>query len=417
MLSLRQILSNKITLTLLDQIIVSFSNFLISILLVRFYGIEVFGKFALAFLFIHFFSSIQHSLIISPMMTIGAKIKRSNIKNNYFEGLILKQLLYGFFSSTIVFLILFNADIFFPDYNLKVFLLNLPLALFFIQFHEFIRKLFYTENKLQDVLKLDLIYHFVRFLLIILLYNFLSIGFDKVFFIYLFTSLLSSFLFLKKIIKFKISYESLIISHKRDFDFSKWLVSSTIFRWLSGNYLTLSASAFFGPHTLGLLKMAETVIGSLNILIQAFENIIAPNASRLFKKHSSVYIFYILRNSLFGLLLSITFISSVLLYPDFYIYMFYGQTNIDINNLLVLYSICYVIIILCLPFRIGLTVIEITKPIFIAFGITSLIALFISNILFNTFHIQGVVIGMILLQFVTLTILAFYFIKNTYFKT
>lgn len=62
-------LRNKKTLVFLDQIIVSGSNFLLGILLARNLGIEEYGQFALLWLIVLFFSSLQLSFIVSPMLT------------------------------------------------------------------------------------------------------------------------------------------------------------------------------------------------------------------------------------------------------------------------------------------------------------------------------------------------------------
>jgi O-antigen/teichoic acid export membrane protein len=88
----------KIPLILFDQIIVSGSNFLLSIFILRFLGAEVFGVFTFLWLFILFFNSIQMSLIISPMMTNIAKYDQ-NQKNNFISGIFLQQIIFCIFAS------------------------------------------------------------------------------------------------------------------------------------------------------------------------------------------------------------------------------------------------------------------------------------------------------------------------------
>ena len=56
-----------------DQAIVSGANFVTGILVARFIGIEEFGQFALAWILLEITLSIQKSLIIMPMMSIGPK--------------------------------------------------------------------------------------------------------------------------------------------------------------------------------------------------------------------------------------------------------------------------------------------------------------------------------------------------------
>ncbi|MCG8391989.1 MAG: hypothetical protein MI745_02810, partial [Pseudomonadales bacterium] len=58
---------------LMDQGVISGVNFLSGILLARFLGIVEFGIFTIAWLVIEFLQSMQHSLIVAPMMSIAPK--------------------------------------------------------------------------------------------------------------------------------------------------------------------------------------------------------------------------------------------------------------------------------------------------------------------------------------------------------
>ena len=58
---------------LADQAMVSGVYFLTGILLARYLGLEEFGRFTLAWMAVLFANSIQHAMIIAPMMSIGPK--------------------------------------------------------------------------------------------------------------------------------------------------------------------------------------------------------------------------------------------------------------------------------------------------------------------------------------------------------
>ena len=60
---------NQSKLIFIDQAIVSGSNFLISILVLRFIGIENFGIFSFIWLLLLFINSVQLAYIISPLLT------------------------------------------------------------------------------------------------------------------------------------------------------------------------------------------------------------------------------------------------------------------------------------------------------------------------------------------------------------
>jgi len=72
-----------------DQAMVSASNFLIVVLLARFMGIEEFGRFSMVWLVAELLHSIQHALIIAPMLSVGPK--QSGDKIASYLGAVLAQ--------------------------------------------------------------------------------------------------------------------------------------------------------------------------------------------------------------------------------------------------------------------------------------------------------------------------------------
>ena len=85
-----------------NQIIVSGSNFLISILVLRFLGVKTFGIFSILWLLLLFFNSIQLAYIISPLLTNAPKQNSDNIK--FFYG---NALIQQFFFTSLVFILSF----------------------------------------------------------------------------------------------------------------------------------------------------------------------------------------------------------------------------------------------------------------------------------------------------------------------
>ena len=69
---------------ILDQSIVSFSNFLLNISLARILGLESYGFFILVWSSIQFVITIQTSLIISPSQSFFPKIKLKDEKKKIY---------------------------------------------------------------------------------------------------------------------------------------------------------------------------------------------------------------------------------------------------------------------------------------------------------------------------------------------
>ena len=94
----------KYNLVLLDQIIVSGSNFLVAILLVNFIGLEKFGLFSFLWLIYLLINTVQLSSIISPMMT-NSNSYNDLSKKYYYGGVFIQQILLSII--TIIFIKIF----------------------------------------------------------------------------------------------------------------------------------------------------------------------------------------------------------------------------------------------------------------------------------------------------------------------
>ena len=97
-------------LILFDQLIVSFSNFILSVILIKLAGLVFFGKFTLLWILILFLNSLQLSLIISPLMSNYSKQNKVS-KNHYLGGVFIQQITLSLIIILTLFLIL-NSSFF-----------------------------------------------------------------------------------------------------------------------------------------------------------------------------------------------------------------------------------------------------------------------------------------------------------------
>ena len=87
-------------LVFMDQGLVSGVNFLMTLLLARFMGLENFGLFALGWMLVLFFSSVQIAFIISPLFTLYPK---HACKKQYLASVHAIQLIYSSISGILAF--------------------------------------------------------------------------------------------------------------------------------------------------------------------------------------------------------------------------------------------------------------------------------------------------------------------------
>src|SRR5687767_12270622 len=76
--------------TLIDQVVVSGSNFLAAVIVARYLGLEEFGTFSIVLLVVLFFYSFQAALLLSPMLSIGPK-QQPQHADRYFGAVVSLQ--------------------------------------------------------------------------------------------------------------------------------------------------------------------------------------------------------------------------------------------------------------------------------------------------------------------------------------
>src|SRR5271170_4118156 len=110
---------------LLDQALVSGSNFLTNVMLARALGVSDYGVFGLAWIAVLFVNSLQWAFIVSPMMSIGPK-QEAHERPEYFGSVLLQEIGFAIICSAAVLLAVLVASAHFPRWDVRG--LGLPLA-------------------------------------------------------------------------------------------------------------------------------------------------------------------------------------------------------------------------------------------------------------------------------------------------
>src|SRR6476620_5455209 len=82
------------SLTILDQALVSGSNFITGIILVRGLGLVEFGRFTIAYAILLLANSVQLSFISSPMITLGSLCATPQERRHFVRGIFGVQLIF-----------------------------------------------------------------------------------------------------------------------------------------------------------------------------------------------------------------------------------------------------------------------------------------------------------------------------------
>jgi O-antigen/teichoic acid export membrane protein len=391
---------NQSKLIFVDQAIVSGSNFLISILVLRFVGIESFGIFSFIWLLLHFINSVQLAYIISPLLTNAPKQKKSEI--NLFYG---HSLIQQFFFTLLAFIFslyfLEYLGNFVKSYEIKKFSLSFSLIILFSQFYQYLRRICFSKNLFLKATISD----FILYLLIVssLIYlNFVNnLDLSKILWVFAISFSIVMLFNLSLILSFNYSIKKLPHFIRQNWIISKWLLFTSILQWFSGNLWIINTGIILGPYILGIVRSCQTILNIANIVFQSFENIIPSIASKKFmtrgKKYMDNFLSKILRTGLFfTTCLSII----ILLFAKPILYFFYGNEIANYSEILIFMSFLIPLHFLQYPTSYGLRTLSKTRPIFISYLVTSTIAILISIHVINYLKIYGFIFGLYFSQMI-----------------
>ena len=406
---------NKKILTLFDQIVVSGSNFLISILILRYLGIEEFGVFSFFWLIILFIGSIQQSLIISPLFSNVPKYKLSNL-NLFYGNVFIQQIILIIFTILAFYLSSKLFDFVSSEYDLRKYFYALSLLIVFFQLYNFFRKLHYSKNLFLNIFIIDLIIYSIFFIIIIYCNFNNSLNLLIVLKIFIFIFILGTLLSFKlyKYLKFKKKLFFNII--KENWSISSWLVLSNIIQWFSANLWLINIGLILGPFYLGIIRACQTILNISNLLFQTLENLYAQRISLILQNQGKLKMNnYISKLNLKGLF--ITILLSFLIYysSELLLMIFYGEDVSKFKHILSILAFMIPLNFLNYLIPYGLRALRKTFPIFLSYLSTSIIALLFSKLIIEKYEINGFLFGVYITQIIILIITIssyFYILKK-----
>lgn len=385
--------------TLLDQALVSGSNFLVAILLTRLAGLEIYGSFALAWMGLLLMSSIHQAFVLIPMMSLAPK-KEGTDRRNY-----LKQSQILQFAVAVLILLLISpavafADIFLPDWQVSSLFPILPIAIFCYLMQDYYRRYFFIVGKPVFALLVDMIAYpgmllgifasyMGGFLDVEAAYTAVGIGFGCASLIGIICARIS----------LQVNPSEIKAILGEHWKFSSWLLGTAFLQFFSSNYFLVAAAALLGPKGLGALRIAQNLLGLTHVLFQAMENVVPVKAAEAFMgngfKGMKTYLQAITLKSgivVLGILLSLA------LFAKPVIHLVYGTEYTEYSFLLMGYCLFYLSLFPGYPLRYALRTLELTRPMFIAYVLSTGFSLLFAFPMVEHWGLWGVVIGLIITQ-------------------
>lgn len=264
-------LNLKKVMPLLDQFVVSGSNFVLTILLARLLDVSDFGLYSVTWLIVISIASFLQAVIFAPMLSFSPKLTGAHRK--YFFDVIFSELIYFLVLFLIIVTCVLGVSNYFEQNNTfkiaqGIILLSVPYYLF-----EFLRRYLMIIGKNTKLFFCDAINYFsILFGLYFLSNNELINTVLIVSVCFTTTSLiilLGSNFRLMNLFQRQSKYIDLIT---KQFAFSKWLAASSGLQFLNGNVFTLIAGTIVSISQVGYIKMAQNIVGIINPIYVFLDN-------------------------------------------------------------------------------------------------------------------------------------------------
>lgn len=401
-------IKNKKSLVFLDQALVSGSNFVLGILLARYLGVEGYGQFALLWLIVLFFSSLQLAYIVSPMLTLGSK-KSSLILDRYLSTMMFLQVVFTVISIISLYFFLEIAVVFDEKWDMGDLKIYIMCTTLFFLFQDFLRRYFIIKTQYYKLVFIDAIAYLGQLgMLVYFIYN-NSLDLSRALLAVAIPFLLSLLIGYTQVTRVATDtpYKKLIFL--KNWKFSKWLVYSSILQWGSGNFFILAGGAILGSWAVGVIRVMQNTMGVFNVLFITLDNILPINFSKIYNKDGYTSMMdYFKRQLKYGIVIFGLLGSAIYLFAPELVTFMYGDEYTKYAYLLTGFISIYLVMYITMLQRYVLRTKEKTKVIFTSYVLTTGFAFLSAYPLVEYFKIDGILIGMFVIQI----IISLFFFKS-----
>lgn len=324
-----------------DQVMVSGCNFLIGILLARYLGLAAFGLYAVAQMYLMYANTFQQSLVSAPMMT-AVPAEPDELKR--------AQLIRGFFGYSLIVLITITLVV----QGLSWFLgqisdglqmggIAIPfiVAMMSYQLQDWLRRVMYVESNNKKVFASDVLAYGGQLLAVGWL------GWQRALTVEMALWIMAA--------SFCIAATFIIISQRVFPSFqdaisvirtygrsSRDLLTSAQLQWLASSGVILVGAGFIGQQAAGGIRVAQNLLGPVNVIFQWMDNVIPVRAAVLLREQGLPKVTsFLLRVGLAGVALIAGFTLLLALIDEWLIVVVYGEAYRVFAVLLVLQGIYY----------------------------------------------------------------------------
>jgi O-antigen/teichoic acid export membrane protein len=394
-------------LVLADQGLVSGVNFLSTILLARFLGIEDFGRFTLAWTVVLFANSLQHGAIIQPMLSIGPKLTEAEAPA-YYGAVIVQQVVAAAIAFAAVFIGVEASAVILPDWEIGGLAVPLAVALLAGQAQDFLRRYLFVRGRTVSAAVNDGIRYLGQLVLLYVVANVFSAGLTVPTALWIFAAaaILATVHGVLRLEKLTWSTEVLRQTIRRHWHVAKWLLPSQLMHWTTAQAFIIMAGAVLGAATVGMLRAAQAIVGVVHILYLGMENFATIHAAQAFHRQGSGALHHYLKSltwkagSAVLLLLVLINVNATSITR-----LMFGADYPELGPLLLAFSIIYFVALLNIILGVWALAIESTKVVFVSLATMTAVTVVAAYPLVVFGGVAGALTGSFLVAFIRAGIL------------
>lgn len=389
-----------------DQALSSACNFLTTILLARALGLEAFGVYTMVWLALYLAMSLQLGLIVSPMMSIGAK-ERGAEAEAYYTIVFLHQAGYVVVASGAIFAALTFAG---ADSALADAALPGAMAAASYLTQDFLRRYLFARRRPAAILLIDAINQILKLGALAALWQAGMIGVANALWAVAGAAVVSTVCGLGMSGPLLWRRQVLASVTGRQWRSARWLVLTGSVQWVLSYSGLLVTAGLFGPKVLGALRAAQSLLAVLNVVREALENIVPPMAGKAFAEGGMQALHRTLgRAMLFAGLTGGATVLGLGLFGPWLLHQLYGGEILEFDWVIIWYAFTFPMALTSPVLGCAFRALERTRPVFIASlvgGCFSLLAVYPAAATFGVAGLIAVTLLSELAALVVLTMLA-----------
>jgi O-antigen/teichoic acid export membrane protein len=391
--------------TLLDQALVSASNFLLGVLLTRFLGLDAYGTFVLGWMVVLFFSSVQQALIVSPLVTLVPKqpaAERAHSASVYFT------LQMGFAAGTAALTGVggFAFSRLHAAGRYDGLILPLSSVVFAFLWQDYMRRLLFAQRNTGPVLTADLIAYAGQIAAVLLAHRAGLLSVSGVLWCIAGLFIVSAAFQARWMVRATWSWRSVAATWRAGWRFSRWLTASAVIQWLAGNLFIVAAGALLGGAAAGAVRASQNVVGVTHVLFLAMENFLPARAATVMAEQGrAAMLRYMQRATAYVGMATACGLLLVAVAPRFWLQALYGSELAGYDYVLTWFAFLYMLVFGTTMLRLILRTLEQTRPFFVVSVLSAALSLTMAFPIVERWGLPGVMAGLTVTQLIAITYL------------